>query len=147
MRLALTLLAAIGMALSSAALKEHYNVGSSPCSINERWDCGTVNKSPYADIRGVPVAAIGMAGYLLLAVLVWTGPVQLLLVSAGAALGFSLQLTALEASVLQVWCIYCVASLAVISLMTLLALVYSIASFRTQRKSRARQEEFAAVGS
>jgi len=31
--------------------------------------------------------------------------------------------------------------------MTLLALVYSIASFRTQRKSRARQEEFAAVGS
>jgi uncharacterized membrane protein len=147
MRLTLTLLAAIGMALSSAALKEHYNVGASPCSINDRWDCGAVNHSPYADIHGVPVAAIGIGGYLLLAILVWTGPVQLLLVSAGAALGFSLQLTALEASVLQVWCIYCVGSLAVIALMTLLALVYSIASFRTMKKSRSRVGELTAVSS
>ena len=138
MRLILTLLAAIGMALSSAALKEHYNLERAPCSINDRWDCGAVNHSPYAAIREVPVAAIGLAGYLVLAILTWTGPVPVLLMGTGAALGFSLELTAIEASVLQVYCTYCVASLGVISLMALLSLIYSWQCYRGARKTPAK---------
>ncbi len=137
MRLTLTLLAAIGMALSSAALKEHYSMDPSPCKINDRWDCGAVNKSPYADIKGVPVALVGLAGYVALAVLAWTGPLPLLLVATGGALGFSLQLTSLEASILQVWCLYCVGSLAVISIMTLLTLIWSLTRYRILSKPRA----------
>ena len=82
----------------------------------------------------MPVAAIGLLGYLALAILAWTGSVQLLLMATGAAMGFSLELTAIEASVLQVYCIYCVGSLAVISLMALLTLIYSL-----KGHSRARQ--------
>ena len=69
MKYALLLLALIGIAASSLALREHYRTDSSPCDINERWDCGIVNHSPYAMIHGIPVAVIGIAGYLVLGVL------------------------------------------------------------------------------
>ena len=69
MRFVLAFLAVLGIAASSLALREHYRTDTSPCSINEKWDCGIVNHSPYAVLWGVPVAAIGMAGYLLLGLL------------------------------------------------------------------------------
>jgi vitamin-K-epoxide reductase (warfarin-sensitive) len=122
MRIVLVLLAAAGIVASSLALREHYRIDTSPCSINERWDCGIVNKSPFAMMFGVPVADIGIAGYLLLAVLAWKRAYRALLVLAVAALAFSLYLAHVEKDILGVWCIYCVTSLGVISLMTLLAL-------------------------
>ena len=69
MKWVLVLLCAVGIVAASLALREHYREGDSPCSINERWDCGIVNKSPFAMIKGVPVAVIGIAGYLLLGAL------------------------------------------------------------------------------
>jgi len=61
MRWVLIVLAVVGIAVSSLALREHYRTDASPCSINERWDCGIVNHSPYAMLFGVPVAVIGPA--------------------------------------------------------------------------------------
>ena len=69
MRVVLIFLAALGIAASGLALREHYRTDTSPCSINEKWDCGIVNHSPYAVLWGVPVATIGIAGYLLLGML------------------------------------------------------------------------------
>jgi vitamin-K-epoxide reductase (warfarin-sensitive) len=122
MRWILILLAVVGIVSSSLALREHYRTDTSPCSINERWDCGIVNHSPYAAIAGVPVAAIGLAGYLLLAALAFKRAYRLMLVPVLAAFAFSLYLARIEQHVLGVWCIYCVISLAVISLLTLLVL-------------------------
>jgi len=68
MRWLLIVLAVVGIVASSLALREHYRTDLSPCSINERWDCGIVNHSPYAMLFGIPVAVIGIAGYLLLGV-------------------------------------------------------------------------------
>ena len=48
--------------VASLALHVHYSTETEPCSINEKWDCGIVNHSPYAVIGPVPVAAIGLAG-------------------------------------------------------------------------------------
>ena len=62
MKWILVLLAILGIIVSSLALHEHYNTGVSPCDINERWDCGIVNHSPFALFFGVPVAIIGIAG-------------------------------------------------------------------------------------
>jgi uncharacterized membrane protein len=115
--------AVLGIMVASAALREHYNTGVSPCSINDRWDCGIVNKSPYAMIAGVPVAAIGIGGYLLIGVLAWRRAWWLLFPSALAGLGFSLYLTHVEASILQVWCVYCVTSQGMIALITILSLI------------------------
>jgi len=122
MRYILLVLAAVGIAASSLALREHYRTDASPCSINERWDCGIVNHSPYAVLGGVPVADIGIVGYSLLGALAIRRSYRLLLIASVAALAFSLRLAHIEAHVLGVWCIYCAMSLGVISLMALLVL-------------------------
>ncbi|MGA7219249.1 MAG: vitamin K epoxide reductase family protein [Candidatus Sulfotelmatobacter sp.] len=123
MRSVLVILAALGIVVSSLALREHCRTeGDSPCSINERWDCGIVNHSPYATLVGIPVAIIGIAGYLLLGALAWRRAYRLVLVCALVGLAFSLYLARIEAHVLGVWCVYCVISLGDISMMTLLAL-------------------------
>jgi uncharacterized membrane protein len=123
MRYVLVLLAVIGMAASSLALREHYRTeGFAPCDINAKWDCGIVNQSPYAVLWGVPVAAIGIAGYLLMGALALKRAYRLLLGAALAGLCFSLYLAHIEKDILGVWCIYCVISLGVITLMDLLVL-------------------------
>jgi vitamin-K-epoxide reductase (warfarin-sensitive) len=122
MRYVLVLFTFLGFIASGLALREHYRTDSSPCSINEHWDCGIVNHSPFAVLAGIPVAVIGMAGYVLLAVLALKRAYRLFLAAALAGLAFSLYLAHVEAHILGVWCIYCVASLAVISLLALLSL-------------------------
>jgi vitamin-K-epoxide reductase (warfarin-sensitive) len=135
MRHILVLLAALGIVVSALALREHYRTeGDSPCSINERWDCGIVNHSPYATLAGIPVAVLGIAGYLLMGALAWRRAYRLLLASALAGLAFSLYLARIEAHVLGVWCIYCVISLGDISLITLLTLGTTVTS-RLRRPS------------
>jgi len=128
MRWVLIVLAIIGILASSLALREHYRTDASPCRINERWDCGIVNHSPYAVLFGVPVAVIGIAGYLLLGILAFKKAYRLALVASAAGLGFALYLAHIESAVLGVWCIYCVISLGVISLLSLLTLGQTIGS-------------------
>lgn len=128
MRWVLIVFAVFGIVVSSLALREHYRTDASPCSINERWDCGIVNKSPYAMLFGVPVAVIGIAGYLLLGVLAFMRAYRFALVAALVGLGFALYLAHIESAVLGVWCIYCVISLGIISLISLLVLATVIAA-------------------
>jgi uncharacterized membrane protein len=122
MRWVLVILAIIGIVVSALALREHYRTEASPCSINERWDCGIVNHSPYAMVYGIPVAVLGMGGYLLLGLLAFRRAYPWMLPFVMFALAFAIHLADVEAYVLGVWCIYCVASLGVISLLTLLVL-------------------------
>lgn len=111
-----------GVVISAFALSEHYNTKPSPCSINDRWDCGIVNHSPYAMVHGIPVALIGIVGYALLGMI--AGRLKLVTVLAAlAALIFTLRLTWIEWKTLGVWCIYCVGSQIVIVVVFLLALV------------------------
>ena len=131
MKYVLLILAVMGVVVSSLALREHYRTyGDSPCSINERWDCGVVNHSPYAMLAGVPVATIGIAGYILMGGLAFLRSYRLLLVFTFAGLAFSLHLANIEAHVLGVWCVYCVISLGIISLMSLFTLGKVIAQLR-----------------
>ena len=131
MKYVLIILAMVGIVISALALREHYRTeGDAPCSINERWDCGIVNKSPYAMLAGIPVAALGIAGYVMMGALSWRRAWRLVLALTIVGLGFSLYLAHIEKDVLGVWCIYCVISLGIISLMTLLALGATIVSWR-----------------
>jgi vitamin-K-epoxide reductase (warfarin-sensitive) len=122
MRYVLVVLAAIGILVSSLALREHYRTDASPCAINAKWDCGVVNKSEFAVFFGVPVAVIGIVGYVLMGALAWWRATALLSWAAGFGLGFSLYLTHIEAHILEVWCLYCVGSLIIISVINLLTL-------------------------
>ncbi len=124
MRYLIFLIALAGLVDASLALKIHYDTGTEPCSINEHWDCGIVNHSPFSQIHGIPVAAIGIAGYLLLAVLALARRRLLLLVASGIGLAFAIHLSLIEKNVLEVWCLYCVISQGIIALITLLSLVW-----------------------
>ena len=137
MKYTLLILAVLGIIASSLALREHYReYGDSPCSINERWDCGVVNHSPYALLGGVfgemgihahipllsgmPVATAGILGYIVMAVVAFRRAYRVLLVLLLVSLGFSLYLAHIEKDILGVWCVYCVISLGIISVMCLL---------------------------
>jgi uncharacterized membrane protein len=122
MRYLIAILALAGMVVSTLALHVHYSTGTEPCSINDKWDCGIVNHSEFAEIEHVPVAAIGIAGYLALAVLAVAGRRALTFSAALLGLAFALYLTHLEKDVLLVWCLYCVISQGVIALITLSSL-------------------------
>jgi uncharacterized membrane protein len=135
MRYVLIILALLGIAASSLALREHYRTyGDAPCDINDRWDCGIVNHSPYAMFHGVPVADIGIAGYLLLGILALKRMYKTMLVLAVPALAFSLYLAHIEKDVLGVWCLYCAISLGMISMMTL-ALLATVVTKSVRRSS------------
>jgi len=121
-RYLIVLLSVAGIVVSGLALKVHYDTGSEPCSINDKWDCGVVNHSPYAVLYGVPVAAIGIAGYLVIAILAVMRRHALILLTVLAGLAFALYLTHIEAHVLGVWCLYCVISQAIIAVLTVLSL-------------------------
>jgi uncharacterized membrane protein len=149
MRWVIIVIALVGVVAAALARREHYRIGASPCSINEKWDCGTVNKSTYAVLGGlfvdtgpgaqpgflqrkfptiakIPVADLGIAGYILLALLAFKRWWHALAVASVLALAFSLYLAHVEKDILEVWCIYCVISLGAISLITLLAIITSI---------------------
>ncbi len=133
MRYILFLLALAGMVVSWLALRVHYSTGTAPCSINEKWDCGIVNHSPYAVMHGVPVAAIGIAGYFLIGILALARRRGLLLVATLIGMGFSLYLTNIEARVLGVWCLYCVISQGLIAILMILSMAWWGASLRQRR--------------
>jgi uncharacterized membrane protein len=157
MRWVIILVALIGLVAAVLAHREHYRTGSSPCSINEVWDCGKVNKSDYAVIGGlfedsgpdaqpgflqrrfprvasIPVADIGIIGYLLLGVLAFKRWWYALTAASIAALVFSLYLAHVEKDILEAWCVYCVISLCAISLITLLGAIASVAKFARKPK-------------
>ena len=147
MRWIIAILALAGMLAAILALREHYRTeGRAPCSINERWDCGAVNKSRFASIGGVfdqltnrnvfsdakprfetirkiPVADVGIAGYILLGLLALMRRWRLLAAAAVLAFGFSCYLAYIEKYILEKWCIYCVISWGIIFLIMLLSLI------------------------
>jgi vitamin-K-epoxide reductase (warfarin-sensitive) len=124
MRFLIALLALAGALVSIQALRVHYSHDIQPCDINAHWDCGIVNHSRYAEIQHIPVAAIGIAGYLGLALFSYTRRRALTLAASLIGLAFALYLTNIEAHKLEVWCLYCVISQGIIALITLSSIIW-----------------------
>lgn len=122
MRYLIAVLALAGVVVSALALQVHYSTATEPCDINAKWDCGIVNHSPFAEVLHVPVAAIGILGYLAIGGFALARRRRWVALLALGALGFSLYLTYIEKYVLEVYCLYCVISLGIIVLITVLSL-------------------------
>ncbi|MBE0429889.1 MAG: vitamin K epoxide reductase family protein [Thermoleophilia bacterium] len=117
-------LALAGVADSAYALNQHYAPAeTSRCDVTAAISCTAINQSEYSKLSGVPVAAIGVAGYALIGALAGVGMMpsrqkrvwQLLLAMSTIALGFSLWLTWVELFILRAVCPLCVISLALIA--------------------------------
>jgi uncharacterized membrane protein len=126
---AISSLAIAGIAVSSISLYHHYSSSkTSYCDIGENFNCDIVNRSSYSVVLGVPVALIGIMGYLALLALstVYRSKAEtplLLLISSVAGLGLALYLTYIEGFVLAAWCILCLSSLGLIFAICMLSLV------------------------
>jgi len=121
-----------GVVDSAIALQRHYAKSATDfCDFNQKFSCDIVNRSEQSTVAGIPVAAIGVAGYAALFLLstFWKSrsdtPLRLLAASL-LGLAFALYLTYVEAYVLDTWCILCLTSLALISLVSVLAIVLKV---------------------
>jgi len=125
-----------GAMVSSVSLYHHYRTSkTSFCNFGESFNCDLVNRSPYSVMLGVPVALIGILGYLLILALATIyrdkaeTPFMLLVASVGG-LAFAFYLTYIEKFVLGAWCILCLGSLALIFSTALLSAVLAARSVR-----------------
>ena len=113
-------LAAAGIAVSSFSLYHHFSKSkTSFCDLGQTFNCDLVNRSSYSTVFGVPVALIGIVGYLVILAFatVYREKAEtpfLLAASALAGLAFALRLAYIEAFVLNAWCLLCLSSLALI---------------------------------
>jgi uncharacterized membrane protein len=121
MRYILVTLALAGVIVSALALHVHYSNDVEPCDINAKWDCGIVNHSPFSELAGIPVAALGIVGYLAIGLFSFRSLRALTFLFAFVGFCFALYLSHIEKDVLQVWCVYCVISQSLIALITLLS--------------------------
>lgn len=132
----IAVLSLAGMVLSAISLQRHYAKSATEfCDFNQKFSCDIVNRSEYSTILGIPVAAVGVAGYGALFVLATFRKSRLetpahLLGAAGLGLAFALYLTYVEAYELATWCILCLASLATISLISIFAIAVRLRSAR-----------------
>lgn len=134
MRYLLLLLALLGAVDSVLALKVHYDTGTEPCSINAKWDCGIVNHSSFAMIGHIPVAAIGILGYLLLGGFAFAGWRFTTFLATCVGFLYAFRLSMIEQYALGVWCLYCAISQALIAIMLLLSLAWFTAEYLELRR-------------
>ena len=111
---AVAALSIAGAAIAGYLTWVHY-AALEPFCVGGGGACERVQSSPYARLAGVPVAVIGLAGYLaILASLRLRDPsVTAFLALVGA--GFSAYLTYVELAVIDAICQWCVASAAVMT--------------------------------
>ena len=118
--------AAIGVALAGLGIATyltvvHYAGGEPVCAIAH--GCAVVQTSEYSELAGVPVAVLGLLGYLgVLAALVRDGEAGRTAAAflSLAGLGFSAWLTYVEIGVLHAVCIWCVGSAVCMALLSAL---------------------------
>jgi len=113
LRLAVAGLSLVGAGIAAYLVFVRYTGGTLACTTG---GCETVQSSEYAKVLGVPVAVIGLAGYLLiLASALVPGEVG---AAAGAALAlagisFSVYLVYVQVALIDAICQWCIASDAV----------------------------------
>jgi vitamin-K-epoxide reductase (warfarin-sensitive) len=129
----IALLAGVGIAVSSVSLYEHYRTSqASFCDLGQTFNCDIVNRSAYSEVAGIPVAFIGILGYLLLLFVATlrrehpTSPL-ILLIAASVGLAFALYLAYVEKFILGAWCILCLTSLSMIAAIVLLSTILILA--------------------
>lgn len=132
----IAIFALAGVIDSGIALRRHFAKSATTyCDFSQKFNCDIVNRSEYSTVMGIPVAAIGIAGYAALFVLstFWrTRPEtpNRLLGAAVAGFAYALYLTYIEAYELTTWCILCLISLMLIFLISVMAAIVKVRSAR-----------------
>jgi uncharacterized membrane protein len=108
LRVAVALLAFAGVAVAGYLTYVHYQPDALICTSG--GGCETVQESSYAELAGIPVALLGLLGYVaVLALVAWDSELARTLAAAIAltAAGFAVYLIVLQAFVIDAWCVWC----------------------------------------
>jgi uncharacterized membrane protein len=122
LRAALLAVSLAGAAVAGYVLVSRWTDSGLICSTG---GCETVQSSDYAELLGVPVAAFGVVGYLLIAALAAFGSPRARGATAAVAVGaaaFSGYLLVVQLAVIDAVCDWCVANDLISSLVAVLAL-------------------------
>ena len=123
LRAAILVLSALGAGVAGYLTVAHLAHVQVACATG---GCETVQTSRYAELVGVPVAALGVVGYVVLAASAASGgdPARVLgFAAALAGLSFAAYLLYVQAVVLDAYCQWCLASDAILVLLVPLTLL------------------------
>lgn len=116
LRIAAALAAAAGVVVAGYLTWVHFDDAALVCVAG--GGCETVQQSAYAEIAGVPVAALGLGAYVLvLGLIAWDTPAARLGAATVALVGllFSMYLLTLQLFVIDAVCVWCMANDVVIA--------------------------------
>ena len=124
LRVGLAVVAIAGIAVAGYLTYVHYQPDALICTSS--GGCETVQESSYAELAGVPVALLGLLAWIAVLLLVaWDSELARTLVAAIAlgAAGFAIYLIALQAFVIEAWCVWCLVNdVVLVPLLVILAL-------------------------
>jgi uncharacterized membrane protein len=124
-RVALAAVALVGIGITTYLLYTRYTGATIACSTG---GCETVQDSAYAELAGIPVAALGLLGYvtLLATTFVRAEAARAAAVAISlSALAFSAYLLVVQLAVIDALCHWCVANDAIVATAAVLALADS----------------------
>jgi uncharacterized membrane protein len=122
LRVAALAIVVLGVGVAGYLTYIHY-AGLQPVCAGGSHGCERVQSSSYATLAGVPVAVLGLAGYLAIAVALSAAGERGQLAAAALAVtgfGFSAYLTYLEFFVIHAICQWCVASAVLLTMLAAL---------------------------
>lgn len=129
-RAAVAVLALAGAGIAAYLTYTHYRGVAPVCTTG---GCEIVLSSEYAKVAGLPVAVLGLAGYVALFGTALVRSVEAAAVGVAIAfggLGFAAYLLYVQLAVLDAVCIWCVTSDAVMALVTVAAVARLLAATR-----------------
>jgi len=95
-------------------------------------DCSTVNASRYSEVNGIPVAAIGVLGYLAILALHWLENKNEFLKTNGSMLFFGISLIGffftvwliyVETTLIKAYCPFCITSQVTMTLIFIISVI------------------------
>lgn len=115
-------IAALGVAVAGYLTYVHY-AGLKPFCAGGGGGCERVQSSSYASLSAIPVAVLGLAGYVAITIALLVAGERARLAAAALAVsgfGFSAYLTYLELFVVRAICQWCVASAVLLTVLAVL---------------------------
>jgi len=128
LRLGAAVVALAGVAVAGYLTYVHYRPESLICTGG--GGCETVQESTYAELLGLPVALLGLGAYLVVFALLYWDTELARTVAAGVSLGglaFAGYLVAVQAFVVDAWCIWCLVNdLAIVPALAALTIIRAL---------------------
>ena len=109
LRLGVAVVALAGVSVAGYLTYVHYRPAALICTGD--GGCEAVQESSYAEIAGIPVALLGLLAYVaVLALVAWDSDLARTLAAtiSLSAVGFAAYLVAVQAFVIEEWCVWCI---------------------------------------